>query len=437
MGNKKLNHKITANLKGALSVVTKDIPFMLGVYSNELGNQGFDYSQWLEFQNIKKEKIIAFSINNVPFYNSRYSSNTSLCGMDFLTKDQIREHRESLSCKITKLKIKALTSGTTNQPLTLWRSPSSIIAEQTFVRRHWAQSGYSFRDKVAVIRGEMPCTVNGNEPPFWCQNFFENKLLMSSYHIGIGTGHFYFKALEKFQPKFIQAYPSSIINLAKIAELNCWSPNWEIKGVFTSSETFKKEDQELVARVFGPVFDHYGHAERAALMQTCSKGNYHLIMDYGFLEFDPVDDGNFEIIATGFTNKLMPLIRYRTGDFVDHLPLHGCGCGLNTPYLQGIQGRQDDCVQTPDGRSIGRLDVAFKGISGLLEAQIVQNELSSIIVKYVAASNDVSHRVLETAIFNNLRERVGQEIEVILERVDFVPKGANGKFRSVISKVEN
>jgi phenylacetate-CoA ligase len=132
-------------------------------------------------------------------------------------------------------------------------------------------------------------------------------------------------------------------------------------------------------------------------------------------------------------NLDMPLIRYRVGD-QGALPEVDvpCACGRTLPYLERIEGRADDTLYSVDGRRIGRLDPVFKSQLPIREAQIIQETLTRIRVRYVPAPGFTP----ETGklITERLQERLGR-IEVILERVNEIPRTANGKFRAVISQL--
>lgn len=150
---------------------------------------------------------------------------------------------------------------------------------------------------------------------------------MSSFHLSQDAIPLYLAELERFKPDIIMAYPSSITLIAKEAKRLGWSPNWELSGIFTSSETFNLAEQDLVRSVFGDVYDHYGQAERVAVLQQCKLGNYHVRNDYSAVEFIE-DECGIKIVGSNVHNKAMPLHRYDTGDYVEgYEPLKPCGCG--------------------------------------------------------------------------------------------------------------
>ena len=100
--------------------------------------------------------------------------------------------------------------------------------------------------------------------------------------------------------------------------------------------------------------------------------------------------------------------------------------------LTSIEGLIDDVLYTRDGRAIGRLDPVFKSDLPVREAQIIQETLDQVRVRYVPAPEYTSET--GAAIVARLQERLGS-MRVLLEPLTEVPRTANGKFRAVICKL--
>jgi phenylacetate-CoA ligase len=167
----------------------------------------------------------------------------------------------------------------------------------------------------------------------------------------------------------------------------------------------------------------------------CCEGQLHLWPEVAFIEVanemgGEGDSRAGDLLGTGLLNIDMPLIRYRVGDRVT---LSGtgetCRCGRRLPLLSSVDGRLDDILFTADGRHIGRLDPVFKAQLPIREAQIVQEALDRIKVRYVPTAD--FKPAASRLIVERLRARLGR-VEVIMERVDTVPRTANGKFRAVV-----
>ncbi|HEU0306965.1 MAG TPA: phenylacetate--CoA ligase family protein, partial [Lysobacter sp.] len=246
----------------------------------------------------------------------------------------------------------------------------------------------------------------------------------------------YLDALVRFDPVVIQAYPSSIGFLAAwmMGARRRYRGN-SLRGIVTSSETLADGRRREIESAFGRrVFDWYGQAERVAAIGTCEQGRYHLLSDYSFVETLPAEDGLFELVGTGFGNAAMPLIRYRCGDLVlPASPRERCACGRSFPLIEQVIGRVDDAIKLADGRSIGRLDHIFKGVDGILEAQIRQERFDAITI-LIVPSPEYGDRTRE-ALHNNARYRLGDGTSLDIRLVDMIPRTRNGKFKGVVCTI--
>jgi phenylacetate-CoA ligase len=183
--------------------------------------------------------------------------------------------------------------------------------------------------------------------------------------------------------------------------------------------------------VFGKVLDHYGQAERVAALQLCNEGHYHVREDYSFVEFVSDSHGK-RIVGTNIHNAAMPLTRYDTNDYVQGVNASTkCACGNPSSFVESILGRDDDYIVLPTGKIVGRLDVVFKGVESIVECQLEQTHIDTLVVRYVPR-NDWSKEAIEEDLTQRLRERLGESIILNFSSLSHVPRTKAGKFRSVI-----
>jgi phenylacetate-CoA ligase len=326
------------------------------------------------------------------------------------------------------------SSGTSGTPVMVYRDPLSIAVEHAFVHRQWRWAGVQVEDRCVVLRGALLFDAARTEPPFWQYNAPERQLLMSSYHLSERTAGAYYRAIAAFRPRAIQAYPSSVYLLSRLlGPARC--SKLGIRAIFTSSEMLIPAWREVVERAFGcRIFDYYGNAERTAAIGSCEEGTYHIYPDYGLTEVIPVGgiDQSGRIVGTPFHARVMPLIRYDSKD-VATPTARRCSCGRAFPVVETLEGRWDDFVVTSDARYIGRLDHVFKGLHGIVEAQIVQTDVRQLAV-FVVRGREYAPAT-EEALRKNLKGRTSQDMEVEVVHVDAIPRGAHGKFRAVVSTV--
>ena len=93
----------------------------------------------------------------------------------------------------------------------------------------------------------------------------------------------------------------------------------------------------------------------------------------------------------------------------------------------------DDCIITPDGRRVGRLDPIFKAVQGIHEARIVQDETDHLRVE-VVPRQEVSAEERSTLV-DELRRRVGPRMRITIVTVDAIPRTPRGKLRTVVNLV--
>jgi phenylacetate-CoA ligase len=135
------------------------------------------------------------------------------------------------------------------------------------------------------------------------------------------------------------------------------------------------------------------------------------------------------VVITDYFNYEMPLIRYEIGDLAAYA---SCPCGkISLPALSNILGKVRGCLKQRDGTLIPYigLSVAMRDLPGLIQFQVIQEELEKFTVK-IAARNKLDAEI--NAVF--LKE-FGYAPDIIVDYVDSIPRDPSGKFFGTICKV--
>jgi len=340
-----------------------------------------------------------------------------------ITKTAIREHEAAILTKPVRLVKKAFTSGTSGSPLNMYRSAGAILKENAYVWQYRLSHGISLGDPFVSMRGVL------DNKTLQYYNKAENILYLSSYQLSKPAIKEYASSLNKFKPKAIFAFPSSLFTLSNL--LDEAGLKVTIPLLFTSSETLYPFQREKIEQTLGGrIFDRYSTAERTILLHECEHGNFHAAPKYGISEF--IDNGK-GVITTGFINKAFPLIKYQIDDTF-RLMDAPCSCGKGIG-VSSIEGRVDDVVLLNDGTRIGRLGVAFQGIPHLRYAQIIQESTNDIKVNMVTAP--AFKKTEQDLLEKKLRQRLNDSILINFNHVEEqdIIKTLSGKFKLVISKV--
>jgi len=403
-------------------------------------------------QDRRVREMIAWAAETVPYYRRLFRKEgidpasiravEDLAHIPTLDKETVRLIGTELKSDAIpdRLIIPSHTSGTTGKALALYLTREALAWKHAVTMRQRSWFGIELGERYAVFGGQMVVPFSQSRPPFWRFDRARNLTLFSLYHMKPEFLRFYAEELSKPGYAFWQGYPSSISLLCEYLlegryDLGEASP----RAVFTSSETLLDFQRDRIERATqAPIADLYANAELSVSVIQSPEKRYHVDTEFCAVEIDAHEETEDwirgEVISTGFANKAMPFLRYRTGDVATLLKHATCSSGRSRPILERIDGRIEDYIVTPDGRRIGRMDHIFKDTLDIKEAQIVQRTQEELMVRLVprATFDESSRRHLE----REFRKRLGTSMSIEYELVGMIPREANGKFRAVISEVE-
>jgi phenylacetate-CoA ligase len=413
-----------------------------------LQSHRFGRAQIVQLSNARLFEMMRHAVCHVPFYRdqglplpgSPRDARVVLKEWPILEKRTVQERaRELISETASRRRLHEVqTGGTTGRPLAIRATTDVLRLNYAYFERLKRIAGIGPRDRVATFAGRTLVPSDQMLPPFWRRNVIARQLLLSSYHISESSVDSYIDALERFSPRLIDSYPSSLELIAKRILARGGAAVRPV-AVITSSETLFPEVRAIIEAAFQcKVFDHYGSAEMVAFISECPASRYHVNEEFGHLELldsdghDVIDGEEGEIVATGYINSAMPLIRYRMGDRATRTGIP-CDCGWNTMCIGEITGRVDDVILTPDGRRVGRIDPIFKSQASIQEARIIQDAIEEIRVELVVSAAFSEQEQEE--LVRQLRLRLGTVIEIKVSIVDAIARTKRGKLRMVQSSV--
>jgi phenylacetate-CoA ligase len=403
------------------------------------------------YQERRLREIVRWAARTVPYYRELFREHgidpDAIRGVDdlrripYLEKETVRRRgRDLRSDAIPKRQIiPGHTSGTTGTALELYHTREALGWEYAVIARQREWFGVHLGDRFAAFGGQTVVPIAQQKPPFWRYDRMRARMLFSLYHMKAQNLQHYANELCRPDYRFWQGYPSSIglicsYLLDRKRELGAAAP----RAVFTSSETVLSFHREIIEKATGaPVADRYGNAELSVSALQCPERRYHVDTEFGVVEIDPLEETDEwvrgEVVATGFANRAMPLLRYRTGDLATLYKRETCACGRARPLLEQIDGRIEDYIVTPEGARVGRMDHVFKDALEIAEAQIYQPSVDRVVVRVVPRAG--YGRKHEARLELALRQRLGPRIRIEFETSGPIPRLANGKFRAVVSDV--
>ena len=407
-----------------------------------LSRESWSSHEWSHYQEKKLDKLLKEARKYVPFYNDYWSSKKDsflhLDNWPIISKAIIMKNPLSFiddRYKNNRL-YKDHTSGTTGTPLEIYLDYDSVREQYAFFHaRVKFKYGIKFNDRWAIIGSQRVVRAEKNKAPFWVYNFFSSQIYFSSLHIAEWSYADYFKAMQSFQPRYLISYTSSIYELAKFFHNEQWS--FTFKAIITNAEPLLDYQRKLLEKVFRcPVIETYGQAELVCFANTFPDGTMRESPDMGVTEIikDNYDDEYGKLIATGFLNKAMPLIRYDTDDLISEKSIKSIFKKNNTglPLFKKILGRSDDIITTSDGRKIVQIDGIFSNDIDIISGQIVQQTLTDFTIKVVPGNNWNDECRIQ--LKKNFLERINS-VNVNIVECSKIQKTWAGKHRVIISEL--
>jgi phenylacetate-CoA ligase len=367
----------------------------------------------------------------------------ALRSLPILSRETVSNNLESLTARnIPSSELShILTSGTTGKPLRFYAKASVFnAAELAFIVSLWNRVGYKFRDKIVRL-GQLGI------PPHQTFAYDDDTLRISTLNLTGENVHYYAKLIRQFKPKFIQASLSSIFLLAKLMREHNVSPLNPIKAILLCGEAIPDFKRGILEEMFDcRTFSWYGHNERTVLAGECELSHYlHVFPEYGVMELvgpdgEPItgDGQSGEIVGTGFLNRAVPFIRYRTGDIATYTTKK-CSCGRNYALLERVVGRTSEYIVAMDGHLMPAGTVLFMlsdpGVAEhTLKIQFLQEDPGEVIVLAVPASGYTALEV-EDYLSKFLKATFANSFKATVNVVPEIKSDESGKFKYVVQKL--
>lgn len=345
------------------------------------------------------------------------------------------------------------TGGSTAEPMRFWLERGVTRPRETAyidaLCRQILQAAPG--EWTLSLRGRSVATAGAAGGRPWTTEPIKRHLVFSSDHLEPAHMPGYVTALERLRPRWIHAFASALYPLARwLHEHPCPEVSQWVRGILLTSENVYDYQLDLLREVFprARIVRHYGHSERALMAVACEERGvaqgYEVMPLYGLPELvdaqgHPIErPGELgEIVATGFDNRVMPFVRYRTGDLGCWAETGTPGSGLARWTLQRIEGRLQEFVVCADHRlvSITTLGAAhFEALHRATSIQFEQREPGRVDLKLVCPMPlaDGERRAIEQAVA--VKTQGGCHVTV--REVAAIARTARGKHRMLIQHLD-
>lgn len=406
---------------------------------------------WKRWQQAKLTAMLSYAQRHCGYYKKHIigevridNSMEIIKSLPLLDKNIVRQQEKYIySDEITdNWKVWLNTGGSTGEPLHFPALYRGLHVEGVCQMMLYMKMGYQWGDVIVSFDGCRIKDEDRSRNIYWqmgSANFPFGKKNFSALYLDDNSVKYYWEELKRMKPAFIRGYPSSIMEMCKLAMNTGVVMDLKLKGVYLTSESFTQNEKNFISSYFKcPVYGQYGHTEGSIFaIQNPIDEIYYCSPIYGYTEIvdqkgQHVNIGEQgEVVVTGFTEYGLPFIRYKTGD----LAVYGGETKFGETILTRLLGREIDCIYNKKGKKIFLVGFIFGGhiraFNYIQTWQLHQYEVGKIemyIVKAGGYDDDIEKEIIN--LF------VSSDFELIIHYVGFIEKTNRGKQRFLIQELK-
>jgi phenylacetate-CoA ligase len=417
-----------------------------------------EQTQWLtpagleSLQLQRLRRLLERAGRSVPYYRDLFRelgfdpardlrSLADLARLPRLDKPAIRAAGERMKASDAVGLARFNTGGSSGEPLVFYIGRERVshdVAAKWRATRWW---NVDIGDPEVVVWGS-PIELGAQDGVRAVRDRMLRTQLLPAFQMSAEKLDGFLARIRAARPRMLFGYPSALSHIARHAQARGQRmDDLGIRVAFVTSERLYDEQREQISATFGcPVANGYGGRDAGFIAHQCPQGGMHITAEDIIVEIldpdgRPVPRGSAgEIVVTHLATGDFPFIRYRTGD-VGVLGEEACACGRGLPLLKEIQGRTTDFLVARDGTVMHGLALVYilRDLPQVKSFKIVQESLDLTRVQVVT---DAPLETLRPAIVRGFRARLGEQVEVEVERVEQIAPEKSGKFRYVVSKVD-
>jgi len=330
--------------------------------------EDIDYRSTEEIKKYQEEKLIDllnYVSENSAFYADMFKRNnikindirtlSDLQKLPFTTKDDLYLRNDDFLC-VSRNKVVdyITTSGTLGDPVTFAMTDADLERLAYNECKSFKVSGGKPDDIYQLM-----VTLDRRFMAGLAYFLGIKKLGAGMVRVGNGMIELQWDTIKRIKPNALVAVPSFILKLIEYAEANGIDyKNSSIKKAICIGEALRNPDftlntlgQRIRDKWDIELYSTYASTEMGAAFADChfEKGGHHhpelLIAEFIDENNNPVSEGEAgELVITTLGVEGMPLVRFKTGDVVQHF--NGkCECGRNTVRLGPVIGRKKEMIK--------------------------------------------------------------------------------------------
>lgn len=317
------------------------------------------------YQEEKLSELLQYVNKNSKFYSDLFKENNinikdiktinDLQNLPFTTKDDLYEQNDDFIC-VDRRKIVdyITTSGTLGDPVTFAMTDADLerLAYNECV-------SFKCSDGNPDDIYQLMVTLDRRFMAGLAYFLGIKKMGAGMVRVGNGMIELQWDTIRRIKPNALIAVPSFILKLIEYAEAKGIDyKNSSIKKAVCIGESLRNSDftlntlgQRIKDKWDIKLYSTYASTEMGAAFAECGQGigGHHrpelLIVEFVDEYNNPVAEGEpGELVITTLGVEGMPLIRFKTGDVVEH-HTEPCKCGRSSMRLGPVIGRKNEMIK--------------------------------------------------------------------------------------------
>lgn len=404
------------------------------------------------------EVLLAHADAHVPFWRDRLRraglrpgtrlTRAAWSRLPVLTRREAQELGDRLRADATPAAhggvIDGATSGSTGTPLRFCKTELNAFIGHGFNLRVPLWHGMDFAASRLTIRrlGVGAPDTDIQRLPHWGENyapFRTGPLARLDVRLPLAT---HLECILREKPTYLTTLPTNLAALARLCQDSGQRPTG-LRTVVAFGETVPDGLRALCRDVLGAsLLEVYSAEETGPTAIQCPEHEHLHVMAEGCrLEVLDDDDrpcgpgGRGRVVVTMLQNFAMPLLRYEIGDLAE--VGSPCSCGRGLPVLARVLGRIRDRVLMPNGESrapyLGR--ERLYRIPAIIQHQFAQVARDIMEIRLVARRKLTAEE--EALLTEEVRDNLGYPFHVKFVYQDAIPREPSGKYKDVVSELED
>lgn len=404
-----------------------------------------------ELQWSKLQRLLASAYAHVPHYRRQFDrlaitprdirTPADFARLPLLTRSDFAQHGDDLVARNIRpgRLVLGSTGGSSGRPVRFRHDRAQVVSGRAAMLLEDRWAGHELGDRHAFVWGSVIDRQNRTPLRERLHNTLARNMFFDCFELDTDRLDEILAGIARFRPQLLTGYVKPLELLARRA-IHGRKAVGSVGAVQTGAEPITPEQRAVIEHGFGArVFERYGGRDFGVVGAECeAHSGMHIFSPHVYVErlraegAAPGDPD--EIIVTQLDNPGAPFIRYRTED-LGVFSERTCPCGRTWPILERVEGRLTDLLLGTNGRVLSGLFFPhfFKDLD-VGEFLVIQEALGLLRVRLTGGPGYTAHT--ERRIREVVRHYLGDDTEVLVERVPVIDRGPSGKHRVAISRID-